>query len=151
MKPRNPIVSSDPKVKMCLAYDRPVTRHLKCTNHNRRCHARRVHMIRTVATHGVVHFHPSVYVFCFPLPHFLVTLSSLVQSCCAHHSHLLTSSPGWSIQRNNLPQTKQASPVSLKIKSADLIIDCLLSGVLFPESLIWGNRGDKRLALRPGN
>lgn len=84
-----------------------------------------------VATHGVAHFHPLVYMFCFPVPHFLVTLSTLIQSHSTHHSHLLTSSQGWSIQRNNLPQTKQASPVSLKIKSTDLIIDCLLSGFCF--------------------
>lgn len=58
----------------------------------------------------------------------------------------------WQAAWAKQPSTNKAgSPASLRITSPDLIIDYLLSWVLFPESLIWGNRGDKRLALGSGN
>lgn len=63
LKPRNPIVSYDPEVKMCLAYD---PRHLKCTNNNTGWDARRVHMIRAVWPHMVWYiFTPQFMCFAF--------------------------------------------------------------------------------------
>lgn len=54
--------------------------------------------------------------------------------------------------RNSLPQTKQAPPpYSPPIPSPDLIIDYLLSRLLFPEGVIGGHRGDERWAPGPAN
>lgn len=79
-------------------------------------------------------------VFPSPPPLLLWALSLSTQSCCVHPHCSLTNSRG----QTTFPTQSRERP--LPGWHPDLIIDYLLPWVLFPESLIRGNRGDKGLA-----
>jgi hypothetical protein len=75
-----------------------------------------------------------------PPPLLLWTLSLSTQSCCVPPHCSLTNSQGQTTFHT------QSREQPLPGWHPDLIIDYLLPWVLFPESLIWGSRGDKRLS-----
>lgn len=78
--------------------------------------------------------------FSFPPPLPLRALSLSTQSCCVPPHCSLTNSQGQTTFHT------QSREQPLPGWHPDLIIDYLLPWVLFPESLIWGSRGDKRLS-----
>lgn len=78
--------------------------------------------------------------FSSPPPLLLWTLSLSTQSCCVSPHCALTNS------QDQATFHTQSREQPLSGWHPDLIIDYLLPWVLFPESLIWGSRGDKRLS-----